>query len=235
MCGRYSNRLSWREIWELYNLSNEPMEIEPRSNIAPTQSALVIRRDQEGRKFASMMRWGLIPSWAPDPKKLPMMVNAKAETITKLPSFRTAVRKRRAVSASCGWIEWTGEKGSKQPWRIVPRGNDPALSFAAIWESWTPKADNVEAWGKDPIESFAIITTTPSADIAHIHDRMPVVLSPSDVDLWLDPDPAQFDRQLALLKPAPVGTLRYFPGSSRVNSARNEGPELIDPIILPAA
>ena len=102
MCGRFSNRLSWRELHDLYDLSNVPMNLDARSNIAPTQLSLVIRRDAEGKRRASMIRWGLIPFFAKDPKKLPMMVNAKAETITKLPSFRDAVRKRHALAVACG-------------------------------------------------------------------------------------------------------------------------------------
>jgi putative SOS response-associated peptidase YedK len=154
------------------------------------------------------VRWGLVPFFAKDPKKLPMMVNARVETVTTLPSFREAIRKRRAAAVACGYYEWTGEKGAKQPWRFVRRDGLP-LTFAAIWESWRPREDQAEAWGKDPVESFAIVTAGPSADIAHIHDRMPVVIDRADLDLWLDPDAALFDRQMALLRPAQAGTLRF--------------------------
>ena len=233
MCGRFSNRLSWRELHDLYDLSNVPRNLDARSNIAPTQSSLVIRRDAEGRRRASMMRWGLIPFFAKDPKSLPMMVNAKSETITKLPSFRDAVRKRHALAVACGYYEWTGEKGAKQPWRLV-RQDDKPITFAAIWEAWTPKGEAVAAWGEKPVESFTIVTAEPSQDIAHIHDRMPVVLEKPEFDLWLDPDPAPFDRQMALLKPSQPGTLRYFPVSTKVNSSKNEGADLIAPVALSA-
>ena len=231
MCGRFSNRLSWREIHDLYELSNLPMNLEPRSNIAPTQSSLVIRRGEDGRRRAAMMRWGLIPFWAKDPKKLPMMVNARVETVATLASFREPVRKRRAVAVADGYYEWTGEKKARQPWRFVRRDGGP-LSFPALWDAWTPKGDAGAAWGTAPIESFAIVTAEPSADIAHIHDRMPVLLETGDVDLWLDPDPALFDRQIALLRPAPAGTLRVYRVSPQVNSAKNEGPDLVEAIAL---
>ena len=234
MCGRFSNRLSWRELHDLYDLSNVPMNLDARANIAPTQSSLVIRRDADGARRASMMRWGLIPFWAKDPKKLPMMVNARAETITTLASYKDAVRKRHALAVACGYYEWTGEKGAKQPWRFV-RQDDKPITLAAIWETWKPKEGVAETAGREPVESFAIVTADPSSDIAHIHDRMPVVLDHSDFDLWLDPDPALLDRQLALLRPASVGTLRYFPVSTRVNSSKNEGPDLIEPIALEGA
>ena len=235
MCGRFSSRLSWSELHALYDLSNVPMnDLDPRSNVAPTQSSLVIRRDIEGKRRASMMRWGLIPFWAKDPKKLPMMVNARVETITTLPSYKDAVRKRRALAVACGYYEWTGEKGAKQPWRFVRRDSQPII-FAAIWDTWKPKEGVAETAGKEPVETFSIVTAEPSPDIAHIHDRMPVVLEKADFDLWLDPDPSLFDRQMALLKPAPEGTLRYFPVSTKVNSSRNEGVDLVNPISLPAA
>ena len=229
MCGRFSNRLSWQELHDLYDLSNVPMNLAPRSNVAPTQQALAIRRGEDGRRQAAMLRWGLIPFFAKDPKKLPMMVNARVETIATLPSFRDAVKKRHAIVPACGYYEWTGPKGAKEPWRFV-RADGKPISLAAIWERWTPKADQVEAWGEQAVESVAIVTAEPSPDIAHIHDRMPVVLEQTDFDLWLDPDPAQFERQMALLKPAPAGTLRYYRVSDRVNSSRNEGPELIEPL-----
>ena len=234
MCGRFSNRYSWSELHDLYSLSYEDaLNLEPRSNIAPTQSSLVIRRSEDGRRYASMMRWGLIPFFAKDPKKLPMMVNAKSETITTLPSFRDAIKKRHALAVSCGYYEWTGEKGAKQPWRFVRQDGKP-ITFAGIWEAWTPKGDAVAAWGEKPIESFTIVTAEPSPDISHIHDRMPVVLEQPDFDLWLDPDPSLFDRHLSLLKPAQSGTLRYYPVSTKVNSSKNEGPDLIEPMAIPA-
>ncbi len=233
MCGRFSNRLSWSELHALYALSNAPMNLDPRSNVAPTQQSLVIRRDADGKRRASMMRWGLIPFFAKDPKKLPMMVNARVETVTTLPSFRDAVRKRHALAVACGYYEWTGEKGAKQPWRLV-RQDDKPITFAAIWEAWTPKGEAVAAWGEKPVESFTIVTAAPSPDIAHIHDRMPVVLEQPDFDLWLDPDPALFDNQMALLKPSQPGTLRYFPVSTKVNNSKNEGADLIAPVALSA-
>jgi putative SOS response-associated peptidase YedK len=235
MCGRYSDRYTWAELHALYSLSYEDaLNLEPRSNIAPTQRSLVIRRDAEGKRRASMMRWGLVPFWAKDPKKLPMMVNARVETITTLASYCEPVRKRHAVAVADGYYEWTGDKKAKQPWRFVRQDGGP-ISFPAIWEAWTPKGEAVESWGTNPVESFSIVTAEPSPDIAHIHDRMPVLLERDDIDLWLDPDPDAFDRQMALLRPAPVGTLRFFPVSPRVNSYKNEGPDLVEPITLPAA
>ena len=137
------------------------------------------------------------------------------------------------ISVACGWVEWTGEKGAKQPWRFVRVDGQP-LSFAAIWDRWSPKSGVKEAEGLDPVESFSVVTTEASPDTVTIHDRMPVVLEKADrIERFADL--ALIDRQIALLKPAPVGTLRFFPVSTRVNSSRTEGPELIEPITLPAA
>lgn len=248
MCGRFSNLLTWQEIHDLYDIHEDQVapNLAPRSNIAPTQSSLVIRRDDAGpqgkpRRMVSMLRWGLVPFWAKSPRELKISTsNARAETITTKAAYRDAIRKRHAIAPVCGWFEWTGEKGAKKPWRFV-RVDGAPVSLAAIWERWTPRADamtNPTAGGGSagapvaeddlgPLESFSIITTDASADTAAIHDRMPVVLEKGDLDLWLDPDPAQLDRQLALLRPAPAGTIRYFPVSPEVNSWRNTGLDLV--------
>ncbi len=237
MCGRFSNRLTWQEIHDLYAIHDDfpAPNLQPRSNISPTQAALVVRRDADtGRRTAAFLRWGLVPFWAKSPKDVKMTtINARGETIASKPAYREAVRKRRAIVPACGWYEWTGEPGSKQPWRFVRTDGDP-LSLAAVWERWSPKPGVPEAEGLDPVESFAIATTAASPDTAQIHDRMPVVLEKQDLDLWLDPDPKQLERQLALIRPAPAKSIRYFPVSTKVSSSRNEGPELVEEIRLEA-
>lgn len=235
MCGRFSNRLTWREIHDLYAIHDDfpAPNLEPRSNVSPTQKSLVVRLDPaSGRRQALFLRWGLIPFWSKSPKDMKLTtINARSETITSKPAFRDAVKKRRAILPVCAWYEFTGEPGAKQPWRFVRVDGEP-ISLAAVWDRWLPKGEAEEGEASGPVESFAIATTSASADTAEIHDRMPVVLEKSDIDLWLDPDPNVFERQLKLLKPAAPGTIRHFPVSKKVSSSRNEGAELIEPIEL---
>lgn len=168
MCGRFTLRVPAAELVEIFRLLRRP-DVQPRYNIAPTQPVAVVRRIDRGREL-SMLRWGLVPSWAKDPKIGARMINARAETVATKPAFRTALRRRRCLVPADGFYEWAKSAGgTKQPHYITRRDGRP-FAFAGLWESWD---------GPDgsSIESCTIVTTEANDLVGRIHDRMPVILS----------------------------------------------------------
>src|SRR4051812_34360542 len=143
----------------------------PRYNIAPTQQVAAVRASADaGRRELVPLKWGLIPSWAKDPKIATQCLNARGETVAEKPAFRSAFKRRRCLILADGYYEWTGPKGQKQPWRLRLRDNAP-FAFAGLWECWRrPEGD--------PVETCTIVTTEANELAAKYHDRMPVILHP---------------------------------------------------------
>jgi putative SOS response-associated peptidase YedK len=221
MCGRYRLTSKERYIAEHFDLEESEVHWTPRYNIAPTQEAAIVRQDrkQPKRKF-SLMRWGLIPSWAKDVSIGSKMINAMCETAGDKSAFREAMRKRRCLVPTDGFYEWQklGRK-EKQPYNIGME-NDALFAFAGLWERWPDPAGT-------PLHSFTILTTDSNPLVSGIHDRMPVILKPEDYDLWLDPgmtDPAGL---ADLLKPFDARLMRKYPVSTRVGNADNDDPGII--------
>ncbi len=223
MCGRYTLRTPAQDIADFFELDEVP-DLAPRFNIAPTQAVAAVRRsaDSRGRHLA-LLHWGLIPSWADDPKIGYSTINARAETVSSKPSFRSAFKKRRCLIAADGFYEWqkTGDKNKKQPFLIHRRDAGP-FALAGLWERW--KRDELV------IESCTIIVTEPNELVRPIHDRMPVILSPQDFDLWLDPAVDDVGRLEALLRPAPAADLEAIAVSTRVNNPASDVPECVVPL-----
>jgi putative SOS response-associated peptidase YedK len=203
---------------ELFQLLRLP-ELQPRYNIAPTQPVAVIRQRGSAREL-SLMRWGLIPSWAKDPAIGSRMINARAETVATKPSFRAAFKRRRCLIPADGFYEWQKRDGrTKQPFYIGLKDEQP-FAFAGLWESWTA-ADGSE------IESCTVITTAANDLLRELHDRMPVILDEDDYPRWLDPKPVSADNLQSLLHPFPSERMRFYPVNTVVNSPQNEVPQCI--------
>jgi len=213
MCGRYSITTPPDAVRAHFGYGEQP-NFPPRYNIAPTQPIPIVRLEDGARHFA-LVRWGLIPSWVKDLKKLPMLINARAETAASKPSFRSAMRRRRCLIPADGFYEWQKRgKGAKQPYCIRQRGGG-MFAFAGLWETWTgPEGEE--------IESAAIVTTDANQLLAPIHDRMPVILDPGDYAAWLDNEGTGPDEVQALLRPAPEEWLEAYPISTRVNRVAND-------------
>ena len=222
MCGRYFLKATEAELRALFGFIERP-NLAARYNIAPTQEAPVVRqrRVPEGERTIQQLRWGLIPARAEDPKALPPLINARAETLLEKPSFSAAFRRRCLVPAD-GYYQWREGDKSKQPYLVSRRDGAP-FAFAGIWERWGPRQDPAAA-----IDSFTIITTEANAFLAPFHHRMPVVLAPESHARWLDPD-VEAPTLLDLLAPAPNEMLQWAPLDRAVNAARAEGAELISP------
>ena len=230
MCGRFTLRTPAAELARLFTdlhcpdlVSPDLGLFQPRFYIAPTQNVLVIRSatHDSGCEVATL-RWGLIPSWS---KTLtgPPLINARSETVAEKPSFRTAFRRRRCLIPADGFYEWQAlTPKQKHPQYITLRSGQP-FALAGLWESWqSPDGSRVE--------SCTILTTAANALMQQFHDRMPVILSPDEFAPWLDPELSEPAALLPLLDQYPPDEMLVFPVSTRVNSVKNDSPELILPI-----
>ncbi len=220
MCGRFALAYPRSSLIDWYHAVSMP-QIEPRYNIAPTTDILVIRDSDKGRQ-GSMMRWGLIPHWAKDSKRLPLLFNARAESLATKPMFKQAFRRQRCLVPASGFYEWQqlAEGGRKQPFYISAK--DGPLSFAGLWETAT--IDGIV------IHSCTIITTDSSNLMRSIHDRMPVILPPEVWDTWLTSSQLPDDVLLSLLQPYSSEQMQLWEVSPAVGRASNEGAQLIQPI-----
>lgn len=222
MCGRYSLVTSAKKIQEQLGEGIVlPAELPLNYNVAPTQSSLLVT--DAAPQLLQAFRWGLIPFWAKDPKIGSRMINARSETILEKPAFRQAVRRRRCLVLADSFYEWQRANGQKKPYRIL-RPHGDLLLLAGIWEKWQDQR------AVDPVYSFSIITCPPNAEMAPVHDRMPVLLLTSDQQsTWLDPQ-LKDDDITALLQTPPAGSLDLYPVSTQVNNVRNNGPGLHEKI-----
>jgi len=219
MCGRYALHSRPEVIALAFGLSDVPASIVPRFNIAPTSDVLIVRSDAVGGRAAAVVRWGLLPRWAKDPKLAAKLNNARGETVAEKPSFRDAYRKRRCLVPANGFYEWKPIASRKQPYYVYPAQGD-LFAFAGLWERWE---------GPDGLlETCAIITTDANTPMQAIHDRMPVILAPQDYARWLD---CRAHAAVAdLLVPCPDDAIRTHAVSTAVNRARTDLPELIEPL-----
>jgi putative SOS response-associated peptidase YedK len=217
VCGRFTLTVSGEELIEVFDVPAPDFEHAPRYNIAPTQLAPVIAKDDRGTRLGRL-RWGLIPSWADDPSIGSKLINARGETVHTRPSFREAFRRRRCLVPADGFYEWVAEAGSKQP-HWIHRPDRGIMTFAGIWESWKGP--------QDTRHTFAIITVEANAQIKAIHHRMPAVVEPEDREAWLGAE-APSDAS-GFLRPY-RGQLHHHPVSRLVNTPRNDAPELIEPL-----
>src|SRR5262245_29450802 len=177
MCGRFKLSANRQRLKDTFPLWEIP-EIEPRFNIAPTQSVLAVRQQENAKPQGAFLRWGLIPSWAKDNKLSASLINARADSVATKPSFRTAFKRRRCLILADGFYEWRKGNAPKQPFHIHRRDGEP-FAFAGLWEIWG---------GEQPaLESCTIITTDANEVIRPLHDRMPVILDQRDYARWLDP------------------------------------------------
>lgn len=221
MCGRFTLTADPAALQDAFPGFIFPEKLIPRYNIAPSQPIAVVPND--GNKSLDYFTWGLIPSWAKDPKIGNRMINARSETLAEKPSFRSAYRRRRCMIIADGFYEWKRESDSKSktPYYIHMEDNKP-FAFAGLWERWFD-SDGSE------IKSCTIITTEPNETVAQLHNRMPAILLPDDYDAWIDPDEKDPDALSAILFPYPLADLGFHPVSKVVNNPSNDVPDCIRP------
>jgi putative SOS response-associated peptidase YedK len=221
MCGRFTLTQSAAAIAEAFDLDEIPRFV-PGYNIAPTQPVPTIRASRDSRREFDYLYWGLIPSWSKDPTIGARMINARSETVTEKPSFRTAFKRRRCLIVADGFYEWQKLGSKKQPY-YFQLADHQIFGFAGLWEHWhSPEGDE--------IQSCTILTTAANELMRSVHDRMPVILHPQDYDLWLDPTIQTDERLHFLLRPYPDDQMCAYPVSTKVNSPQNDSPECIVPL-----
>ena len=251
MCGRYASSRQPEDLVEEFEIRNPDLpSLEPDFNVAPTKEVYgVVERPPRGENEASeesqperqlrVLTWGLVPFWAKDPSVGNRMINARMETVAEKPAYRRAFEKRRAILPADGYYEWyptqevtVAGKPRKQPYFIRP-ADGGVLAMAGLYEIWRdPRKDE-----EDPTRfrwTCTVLTTRAEDSLGHIHDRMPLMLSPERYDEWLDPRNNSKDDLLAVLEPAAPGRLEAFPVSTLVSNVRNNGPELVEPLPLEA-
>jgi putative SOS response-associated peptidase YedK len=234
MCGRYSITDPDEALRGLFGYNGPPMDFAPRYNVAPTQSVPVVRLNHEGKRAIVAMRWGLIPSWAKEAKIGSMMINARADTVAAKPAFRAAFKARHCLVLANGFYEWqapaSAEKGAKkQPYRIVlgDAARARPFAFAGLWERWRDPAAGKDA---PPLDTFTIITTNAAPAIAHIHERMPVMLTERDeFEAWLEAEKTPPAEAQKLLLPYAGPDLAAYAVSTKVNNARYDGADCVAP------
>ncbi len=222
MCGRFVQALSPADYAEVLGLpvsGAADAASAPCFNVAPTLPVLALRTDDVNGYRWVRLRWGLVPHWSDGPDRRYSMINARAETLDQRAAFREPFQSRRCLIPADGFYEWRIECSGRQPYLIHRRDGAP-LFLAGLWEHWH-RGDRV-------IDSCTIVVTDANPVVAPIHDRMPAVIAPESATRWLAAGtPASELKQL--LRPWPADLTEAYPVSTRVNSPRNDGPDLIEP------
>ncbi len=222
MCGRFTLTIEGQEIEARFGVY-VPMGYKPRYNIAPTQGILALLN--EGGRRLENLRWGLVPSWAKDPKIGNKLINARAETLFEKPSFRDAVKKHRCLIIADGFYEWRQtSQGGRVPVYVRLKSKGP-FGFAGLWDVWSSPDG-------ETLRTCTIVTTEPNELLRPIHDRMPVIVPKELEELWLDSSFQFRDELERALRPYRAEELELFDVSSLVNSPAHDGPECIQPTHL---
>lgn len=198
MCGLYSLSKTPRETKAWFQYQEEE-DFPPRAHVAPGQPIGVVRMENGARHFA-LVRWGFIPAWVKEVKPGKPLINARGETVMEKPSFRNAMRRRRCLVPADGYYEWSGAEGRKVPFFVQQRDKG-LFALAGLWEHWMG-ADGSE------LETATLMTISPNAELATIHDRMPVIIAPQDYETWLTGEAEDAAR---LIRPATDGSFVMEP------------------------
>jgi len=222
MCGRYSLTADFQVIEDRFGEATfDITKYEESYNIAPSQMVLSVVNDGSKNRLG-FLKWGLIPPWAKESKIGFKMINARSETVHEKPSFREAFKRKRCLVIADSFYEWKRTDDRKIPMRIKMK-NDGLFAMAGLWESWkSPEGDT--------IHSCTILTTAPNELMSNIHDRMPVILKPSDEQKWLNPKLNTLADLKKFLIPLEDGHLEAYEVSDKVNSPKNNSPELIEKV-----
>lgn len=221
MCGRFTLATDGPELEAEFGGIPIPDTYVARFNVAPSQPVLAITNAEP--RVVDFLVWGLVPSWARDPSIGSPLINARAETLGEKPAFRNSYKYKRCVIPADGFYEWKQVPGTKTkvPHYMRLASRRP-FGFAGLWSEWRA-ADGSE------LRTCCIITTTPNALMAPIHNRMPVILNREARALWLNRLPMTPQELSPLLRPYPAEEMIVFPVSTRVNNPINDDAALIQP------
>lgn len=220
MCGRFDLHSEPTVILKEFGIGHFSAEYSPSYNIAPSRQIIVVKEDR--KRHLSQCRWGLIPSWADDPKIGDTLINARAETVADKPAFSDAFRSQRCLVVADGFYEWIRQGKTRQPVYVRLKSRS-LMAFAGLYNVWTsPEGDK--------ICTCAIITTDANELLMPVHDRMPVIVAKDKEDLWLDPLIKDRQQLMPLLVPYPADEMEFYPVSSSVNKPDYDSPDAIIPV-----
>ncbi len=232
MCGRYFRRSDKQRIAEAFRLGKLPEGFvlpEGDYNVAPTTFQPVIRASREtGARELAMMRWGLVPHFAKSLADFKgfSTINAKAESLLKRAMWRVPFERHRCLVPADGFYEWKPLNAkTKQPYAFGMKSGEP-FAFGGLWDAWKDPATG------DWLQSFTIITTDPNELTAKVHNRMPVIVKPSDYDRWLTRDLVE-QPPIDVLRPYDAAAMIAHPVDPRVGNVRNNEPGLCDAFECP--
>lgn len=217
MCGRFSIATPIEQLRERFDAEPPKEPVKPRYNAAPGQELLVITEEEP--KQMSLFKWGLVPSWAKDPKIGNHLINARAETLKEKPAFRHAYQKNRCLVIADGYYEWDKKNKTHVPYYIFMKEHKP-FAFAGLCEYWKDEK------GKE-LNTFTIITTNADSLVSKIHNRMPVILPMEKEKKWLDPQLRPEEIEKILKHPLSAREMEAYQISTLVNSPKNDVPEIL--------
>ncbi|MBW3583413.1 MAG: SOS response-associated peptidase [Euryarchaeota archaeon] len=228
MCGRFSLFTVAEVVQRLFGLGEVP-DYPKRYNVCPTDDIVVVRAGGdaagEPERVGRLMRWGFVPTWAKDPEGMPLMINAKAESVFEKPAFRTAAKHQRCLVPADGFYEWKKLKGGEKQPMFIRLQDDRPMALAGLWSEWSGKLEGEEV----AFQSCVILTTDTNDLLRPVHDRMPVIMDQDGWSLWLDPTIDDPELLHPLLAPFDAARMKMWPVSRKVNKPQADGAELIEP------
>jgi putative SOS response-associated peptidase YedK len=220
MCGRFTLHAPESLIREVFHLEQTALlGLQRRFNIAPSQQVPIIRASGTHRKML-MARWGLVPHWSKEPKTEYSTINARIESVTEKPAYRTAFKRQRCLIPADGFYEWKRVNGNKMPHYIRMRDGD-VFALAGLWDRWEGDGE--------VLESCSIIVMPANEVMKSLHERMPAIIAPAHYDLWLDSRITDKTEIMDYLSSAPSSQLVTYPISPWVNSPKHDDPRCIRP------
>jgi putative SOS response-associated peptidase YedK len=225
MCGAYGFSVKdAKEVYNRFDIENTLDDFKPRFNVRPGQMNPVVTSHSPNK--ISRMFWGLLPYFAKDEHYKYKTINAKAETVAELPTFRKPLRERRCLVPATGFYEPDKIHYDKPPfpWHYFHLKDQPLFAFAGLYDIWKDKETGKE------IYSYTIITTVPNEIVGKVHNRMPVILKKEDEETWLNPDIVEPEQLLPLLKPYPADKMEEWRVGDAARNPRNDNSELIKPV-----
>ena len=234
MCGRFAQPRSSDELARIFRARRVTDLDGDRFNVAPTDEVAAIV-EHHGERQLDTFRWGLVPYYAESSREAARMINARAETVESSGAFRTAFRRRRCIVPADAFYEWRRAtpagseraRGAKPLPFAIRRVDGQPMAFAGLWAVWR------EPLTAGRLFTCSIITTTANELLGPLHSRMPVILDEGDWDVWLQAE-SEPGMLRGLMRPAPESAIEVYPVGQAVNSVRNNGPSLLDPLTKPA-
>jgi len=219
VCGRFGLFVAPEVLEEYFGLDALVAAVEPRYNLTPGRAVAAVR-EREGQLRLDALQWGLIPFWAKDTTIGRRLVNARLDSVAQKPAFREAWQRRRCLIPASGFYEWSERKGGRKRPHFIRPADEPLLALAGLWERWrTPSGGE--------LETCVIVTADANAQLAPVHDRMPLLIPRDAQALWLDPRSSLEDVLKVAARPP---ALEVHPVGFGVNDPKNDDETLIAPV-----